>query len=134
MGGNKIKMPEWAVYYKTGCYKDLAPYDQDWLYIRAASVAYQLYMRGKVGVNTLRKHYGSKQRNGVCTEHSRLSAGKCIRYCLIELKKPVLSERLPMNTMMDKTLQLAKPLPRKVPPIWTELLPKLPKKPERHNE
>ena len=38
--GNKIKMPEWAIYYKTACDKDLAPYDPDWLYVRAASVAY----------------------------------------------------------------------------------------------
>ena len=44
-------------------------------------------MRGKVGVNTLRKHYGRKQRNGTCTEHTRTAAGKCIRYCLIELEK-----------------------------------------------
>merc|ERR1711907_518835 len=58
--GNKIKMPEWAQYYKTACFKDLAPYDPDWLYIRAASVAYQLYVRGKVGVNTLRKHYSGR--------------------------------------------------------------------------
>lgn len=43
-------------------------------------------MRGKVGVNTLRKHYSGKQRRGVCSEHSRLTAGKCIRYCLIELE------------------------------------------------
>merc|ERR1712167_546456 len=85
--GNKIKMPEWAIYYKTGCQKDLAPYDQDWLYTRAASVAYQLYMRGKVGVNTLRKHYSGKHRRGTRTEHSRLTAGKCIRYCLLELEK-----------------------------------------------
>ncbi len=65
----------------------MAPLDPDWLYVRAASVAYQLYIRGKVGVNTLRKHYGGKQRNGTCTEHSRLATGKCIRYCLIELEK-----------------------------------------------
>merc|ERR1712167_507095 len=85
--GNKIKMPDWAQYYKTACFKDLSPYDPDWLYIRAASVAYQLYMRGKVGVNTLRKHYSGKQRNGTCTEHSRLVAGKCIRFCLMQLEK-----------------------------------------------
>ena len=85
--GNKIRMPDWLSHYKTGCQKDLAPYDPDWLYIRAASVAYQLYMRQKVGVNTLRKHYSGKQRNGTCTEHSRLTAGKCIRYCLIELER-----------------------------------------------
>merc|ERR1711988_1737992 len=87
MGGNKIKIPDWLSHYKTGCQKDLAPYDPDWLYIRAASVAYQLYMRGKVGVNTLRKHYSGKHRRGVRTEHSRLTAGKCIRYCLIELER-----------------------------------------------
>ena len=79
-------MPEWAVYYKTGCFKDLAPYDADWLYVRAASVAYQLYIRGKVGVNTLRKHYGKKQRRGTRTEHSRLAAGKAIRYSLQQLE------------------------------------------------
>merc|ERR1712224_445352 len=84
--GNKIKMPEWVTYYKTACFKDLAPYDPDWLYIRTASIAYQLYMRGKVGVNTLRKHYSGKHRRGTCTEHSRLSSGKCIRYALQQLE------------------------------------------------
>merc|ERR1712166_1629264 len=59
--GNKIKMPEWVAYY--------------------------LYMRGKVGVNTLRKHYSGKHRRGTRTEHSRLTAGKCIRYCLLELER-----------------------------------------------
>ena len=44
-------------------------------------------MRGKVGVNTLRKHYSGKHRRGTLTEHSRLTAGKCIRYCLLELEK-----------------------------------------------
>ena len=44
-------------------------------------------MRGRVGVNTLRKHYSGKQRMGVCTEHHRLTAGKCIRYCMIELER-----------------------------------------------
>merc|ERR1711935_445710 len=69
--GNKIRIPEWAAYYKTACYKDLAPYDPDWLYIRAASVAYQLYMRGKVGVNTLRTHYGGNQRRGTISRRHR---------------------------------------------------------------
>lgn len=64
----------------------MSPYDNDWLYVRAASVAYQLYMRGKVGVQTLRKHYGGNQRNGTNTEHPRLAAGKNIRYCLIQLE------------------------------------------------
>ena len=71
---------------KTACYKDLAPYDSDWLYVRAASVAYQLYIRGKVGVSALKSHYGGKQRNGVRPPKHHQGAGKVIRYCLKQLE------------------------------------------------
>ena len=64
----------------------MAPYNDDWLHIRAASVAYQLYMTKNTGVKTLRKHYGSNQRNGTNTEHGRIAAGKNIRYCLLQLE------------------------------------------------
>ena len=104
---------QWAVYYKTACFKDLAPYDADWLYIRAASVAYQLYMRGKVGVNTLRKHYGSKQRNGTCTEHSRLAAGKCIRYVLVELERASLVGKISYETEEGGSSIIGKALTKK---------------------
>ena len=64
----------------------MAPYDPDWLYVRAASVAYQLYIRGTVGVSALRSHYGGKQRNGVRPPHHRQACGKVIRYCLKQLE------------------------------------------------
>ena len=83
---NSIRVPEWSTYVKTACFKELAPYDKDWIFTRAASVAYQLYMRGNTGVNTLRKHYSEGQRNGTCPKKTRLSAGKVIRYCLKELQ------------------------------------------------
>lgn len=85
--GNKIKMPDWAQYAKTACFKDLSPYDTDWLYVRAASVAYQLYIRGKVGVSALKTHYGGKQRNGVRPPKHHAGAGKVIRYCLKQLEE-----------------------------------------------
>lgn len=72
---------------KTACFKDLAPYDSDWLYTRAASVAYQLYIRGKVGVSALKSHYGGKQRNGVRPPKHHQGAGKVIRYCLKQLEE-----------------------------------------------
>jgi len=111
--GNKIKMPEWAGYYKTSCAKELAPYDADWLYVRAASVAYQLYMRKAVGVNTLRKHYSKKQRVGVCTEHSRITAGKCIRYCLIELERAQLVGKFQYENSAGQTLCNGKALTKR---------------------
>ena len=48
-------------YIKTGKSKELAPYDKDWYYIRAASVARHIYLRRGVGVGALTKVYG-----GVC--------------------------------------------------------------------
>merc|ERR1712139_701065 len=111
--GNKIKMPDWLSHYKTACFKDLAPYDPDWLYIRAASVAYQLYMRGKVGVNTLRKHYSGKHRRGTRTEHSRLTAGKCIRYCLVQLEKAQIVGKLCYEGKDGSTIVAGKSLTKK---------------------
>jgi len=84
--GNKVKIPGWAKYTKTSCARELAPYDDDWLYVRAASVSYQLYMRKKCGVHTLRKHYGGNKRMGTCTEHFAKAAGKNIRYCFQQLE------------------------------------------------
>merc|ERR1712010_386980 len=111
--GNKIKMPEWVTYYKTACFKDLAPYDPDWLYIRAASIAYQLYMRGKVGVNTLRKHYSGKHRRGTRTEHSRLTAGKCIRYCLLELENSGFVGKMTLTSADNTDVVIGKSLTKK---------------------
>jgi len=64
----------------------LAPLDNDWLYVRAASISYQLYMRGKIGITALRDHYGGRQRNGTCKPHHRKGAGKVIRYCIKQLE------------------------------------------------
>lgn len=88
----------------------MAPYDDDWLYTRAASIAYQLYMRGRVGVNTLRKHYSGKKRDGTCTEHHCKAAGKNIRYCLQQLESAGLVGKMTIenddgsNQIISKTL------------------------------
>lgn len=79
---NKIQVPEWAEFAKTGKAKELAPYNPDWLYVRAASLARKIYLRGHLGVGTLQHIYGGKQRFGVTRNHHESSAGKVIRYCL----------------------------------------------------
>ena len=43
-------------------------------------------MRGKVGTQGLRKHYGSTHRKGTRTEHFRKACGKNIRFCLNQLQ------------------------------------------------
>jgi small subunit ribosomal protein S19e len=44
---------------KTGTYKELAPYDPDWYYIRAASMARKLYLKPGIGVGKFKKIYGA---------------------------------------------------------------------------
>ena len=46
----KIEVPKWADLVKTASYKELAPYDPDWYYIRAASVARKIYLRPHTGI------------------------------------------------------------------------------------
>ena len=42
----KIEVPKWADLVKTGTTRELAPYDPDWYYIRAAAIARRVYLRG----------------------------------------------------------------------------------------
>ncbi|XP_036603010.1 40S ribosomal protein S19-like [Trichosurus vulpecula] len=62
----KLKVPEWVDPVKLAKRKELAPYDENWFYTRAASTAWHLYLRGGAGVT---KIYGGRQRNGVMPSH-----------------------------------------------------------------
>merc|ERR1719447_68718 len=63
-------VPAWADQVKTATYKQLSPYDQDWYYIRCASLARHLYMRGNAGVGAFRRVYGGSQDNGFAPSHT----------------------------------------------------------------
>ena len=41
----KMKVPEWVDLVKTNVGKELAPYDEDWFYVRCASIARHIYIR-----------------------------------------------------------------------------------------
>merc|ERR1711957_843535 len=56
----KIEVPKWADLVKTAAFKELAPYDQDWYYIRAAAIARRVYLRGDVGVGAFKKIFGGR--------------------------------------------------------------------------
>lgn len=45
----KVKVPEWSDLVKLGTFKQLAPIDPDWYFIRTASIARRLYVRSPVG-------------------------------------------------------------------------------------
>ena len=83
---DKISIPSWIDYVKTGASKQLAPYDKDWLYIRAAALARKVYLRPNIGVGALKKEFGGSKNYGTTPCHFVQGSGKIIRYLLKELE------------------------------------------------
>uniref|UniRef100_A0A7R9SWN7 40S ribosomal protein S19 n=1 Tax=Polyblepharides amylifera TaxID=1486889 RepID=A0A7R9SWN7_9CHLO len=82
----KFETPTWVDLVKTSTRKELAPYDPDWFYVRAASVARQIYLRGGRGVGGLRKRYGGTKRDGSRPNHHAIASGSIIRHILQQLE------------------------------------------------
>ncbi|KAL8130391.1 hypothetical protein V2J09_019546 [Rumex salicifolius] len=82
----KMELPHWTDIVKTGTLKELAPYDPDWYYIRAASMARKIYMRGGIGVGGFKRIYGGSKRNGSRPPHFGSSSGTVARNILQQLE------------------------------------------------
>ncbi|MEM7813486.1 MAG: 30S ribosomal protein S19e [Candidatus Aenigmatarchaeota archaeon] len=88
----KISMPDWARFVKTGVQKERPPEQDDWWYVRAASVLRNVYLHGPVGVERLRTVYGGKKSLGHQPTHFRKASGKVIRVILQDLERAKLIE------------------------------------------
>nr|AIU94809.1 40S ribosomal protein [Phragmatopoma lapidosa]AIU94811.1 40S ribosomal protein [Phragmatopoma lapidosa] len=93
----KMKVPDWTDLVKTGRFKELAPYDEDWYYIRAAAVARHLYIRAPVGVKSFTKIYGGRKRNGTCPSHFSRGGTSISRKVLQSLEGLKLVEKDPQS-------------------------------------
>ena len=82
----KMEVPTWVDIVKTASYKELAPYDPDWFYIRAASMARKVYVNGNMGVGAFRKSYGGAKNNGTCRHHHQIGSGSVARAILKQLE------------------------------------------------
>jgi small subunit ribosomal protein S19e len=82
-----VKMPEFAVFVKTGSHRERAPDNPDWWFMRMASILRKVYITGNVDVNSLRNYYGGRKNKGVRPEKFRKAGGKIIRVCLQDLEK-----------------------------------------------
>ena len=74
----KFEMPKWADVAKTAVCKNLPPLNDDWLYIRTASVARHIYNRKGSGVGSFRHIYGGQLRRGTLTNHQVPGSGKIV--------------------------------------------------------
>ncbi|XP_034505556.1 40S ribosomal protein S19-like [Ailuropoda melanoleuca] len=78
----KLKFPEWVDTLRLAKHKELAPYDENWLYTRAASTAWHLHLWGSAGVGSGTKIYGGCQRNGVIPGHFSRGSKSMVRRVL----------------------------------------------------
>jgi len=83
----EFKTPEWAEFVKTGRSKERVPENDDWWYVRAASILRTVYVQGVVGVSRLRSKYGSRKNRGMRPEKFYKSSGKIIRVILQQAGK-----------------------------------------------
>ena len=83
----EIKAPAWAPFVKTGMHKERPPVNEDWWYVRAASVLRTIYRSGPIGVSKLRTKYGGKKNRGTKKEHFFKGSGSILRKSLQQLEK-----------------------------------------------
>ncbi|RKO83231.1 ribosomal protein S19e [Blyttiomyces helicus] len=94
----RLEVPKWVDLVKTGPTKELAPYDPDWFYIRAASVARHIYLRASVGTGALRKNYGGRKNRGNRPHHSDVGSGSVARKVMQALEKIKVLEKDPSGS------------------------------------
>ena len=82
-----ITPPEWSFWVKTSHFKEDKPLQEDWFYIRSAAIFRKIYIRGPVGVQSLRKLFGDKKNRGSKPNKASLSSGAIIRNVVQQLEK-----------------------------------------------
>ncbi len=82
-----IKAPAWSAYAKTGMSRERAPVQEDWWFVRSASILRKLFILGPVGTQKLRNAYGGRKNEGMAPEHVYPGGGSNIRKILQQLEK-----------------------------------------------
>ncbi len=59
----------------------------DWWYTRCASILRKVYVKGPIGIQSLRAEYGGRKDRGVRPEHARKGSGTIIRKALQQLEE-----------------------------------------------
>ncbi|KAK1861661.1 hypothetical protein I4F81_004242 [Pyropia yezoensis] len=114
-----LELPKWVDVVKTATFKELAPYDPDWYYIRVASLARKVYLRSGTGVGAFTKVYGGRMHRGTRPSHFAKASKGIIRSALQQLealgvveKDPTGGRRITRKGMAEMDTQAATCLQR----------------------
>lgn len=82
----EFKPPSWSGLVKTGVNKERPPQQENWWWIRSASILRKIYLEQTLGVSKLRKSYGGRKNRGHKPEHKFKASGSIIRKMLQQLE------------------------------------------------
>ncbi len=92
----ELRPPVWSAYVKTGTDREHPPMQEDWWYIRAASMLRKMYKtRQPIGVGTFRVIYGGRKNYGVAPEHFVKASGSIPRSILKQLERAGWVKKVP---------------------------------------
>lgn len=85
-GNGNIVPPEWAEYAKTGRHTEKAPVQEDWWFIRSASILRKLYVKGPMGSSRLAAEYGGFSDKGSMPNRAVKGSRNIARKCMMQLE------------------------------------------------
>ena len=89
----EITPPSWSKFVKSGVHRERIPQQEDFWYVRSATVLRRLYLNGPVGIEKLRSYFGGRKRMGHRPDHFRKSSGNIVRKILQQLETSGLVEK-----------------------------------------
>jgi len=98
----EIQPLPWSKFVKSGMHRERPPEQEDFWYIRAASILRRIYLNGQVGTEKLRTYYGGRKRRGYKPAHFRKASGNIIRKILQQLEKAGLIEKVGKGRKITK--------------------------------
>ncbi|MEW6528756.1 MAG: 30S ribosomal protein S19e [Candidatus Micrarchaeota archaeon] len=99
-----VTTPSFIGSVKTGAHNERLPEQDDFFYVRCASILRQTYIRNVVGVQRLRLHYGGKKNRGVKPNKSVRAGGSIIRKALQALENAGFIEKIEKGKIKGRKL------------------------------
>ena len=82
-----VSMPEANSYSRTGVSKENPPENNNWWYVRCASILRKIYINDGIGIEHLRAEYGGKRNRGYKPHKARSGSGSITRRAVQQLEK-----------------------------------------------
>lgn len=81
-----VNIPDQNMFTRTGAHKENPPENEDWWFIRCASILRKIYINNIVGIQRLKSEYGGKRDRGSKPYHAISGSGSITRRALQQLE------------------------------------------------